>query len=101
MAESLRQQKVCACLVHCLLMEEQNFSEGCFLTVAEQYAVEGEKFILSIVSSEAVQEAIHHCLCTAKVKFYCEDLHTSRIVAKMRHSGWEFCTEMNIMRRFD
>jgi len=82
-------------------MEEQNFSGGCFLTVAEQYAVEGEKFILSIVSSEAVQRAIHHCLCTAKVKFYCEDLHTYRIVAKMHHSGWGFCTEMNIMHRFD
>ena len=88
-------------MVHCLLMEEQNFSEGCLLTFVEQYAVESEKFVLSIVSSEAVQEDIHHCLCIAKIKFYCEDLHTSRIVAKMHHSGWGFCTEMNIMHRFD
>jgi hypothetical protein len=65
------------------------------------YAVEGEKFILNIVSSEAVQEAIHHCLCTAEIKFYHEDLHTSRTVAKMHHSGWGFCTEINIMYRFD
>jgi hypothetical protein len=61
MVGSLKEQKVCASLVHCLLMEEQNFSEGYFLTVAEQYAVEDEKFILSTVTSEAVHEAIHHC----------------------------------------
>jgi hypothetical protein len=82
-------------------MEEQNFSDGCFHTVVEQYAVKGENFILSTVSSEAVQETIHHCLCTAEIKFYHEDLHTSRIVAKMHHSGWGFCIEMNIMHRFD
>jgi hypothetical protein len=82
-------------------MEEQNFSEGCFLRVAEQFAVKDKKFILSIVSCEAVQETVHHCLCIPKIKFYCEDLHTSRIVAKMHHSGWGFCTEMNIMHRFD
>jgi hypothetical protein len=76
------------------------FSDGCFHMVVEQYAVKGEKFILSIVSSETVQEAIHHCLHTAEIKFYCEDLHTPRIVAKMHHSGWGFCTEMNLMHRF-
>jgi len=50
---------------------------------------------------EAVQEAIHHCLWTAEFKFYHEDVHTSIIVAEMHHSVWGFCTEMNIMLRFD
>jgi hypothetical protein len=79
----------------------ENFSDGCFHTAAEQYAVEGEKFILSIVNSEAVQEAIHHCLCTAEIKFYYEDLHTSGTVAETHRSGWGFRIQMNKMHRFD
>jgi hypothetical protein len=90
------------CLLGSLLVHGgAKLSEGCFLTVAEQYAVEDEEFILSTVNSEAVQEGIHNCWCTAEIEFYDEDLHTSRIVAKMHHSGWGFCTEINIMHRFD
>jgi hypothetical protein len=67
----------------------------------EQYALEGDRFILSVMSSEAVQEAIHHCLCPAEIEFYHEDHHTSRMVAKMHQSGWGFCREVNTMHGFD
>jgi hypothetical protein len=79
-------------------MEEQNFSEECFLTTVEQHVVKDEKFILCIISSEAVQEAIHHCLYTTEIKFYYEDHHTSRIVAQILTSGMAFiCVEATCM----
>lgn len=48
------------------------------------------------VTDKAVQEAIW-CLWTAEMEFYC----TSGMVAKVRQSGWGFCTEVNTVHRFE
>jgi hypothetical protein len=48
------------------------------------------------VTDKAVQEAFW-CLWTAEMEFCC----TSGMVAKVCHSGWGVCTEVNTVQRFE